>query len=123
MLNSLTGFAAAAGVGIGTVLVFSIVMSWVERGMLGSGTTRRGRHRERRGLAAAYRRRRAALLARGASLPAVVAAVETARRPRTAIVIAGGPGAMRRPGARHSYFDRPTGPRSRRSRTQATPRT
>ncbi|MEB3372326.1 hypothetical protein [Saccharopolyspora mangrovi] len=122
MLNSLTGFGVAASVGIGMVLGFSIVMSWVERGMLGSGTPRRGRHRERDGLAAVYRKRRAALLARGTSLPAVAAAVETMRRPRSRVVSAGGPGAMRRPGARHA-FDRPTAPRNRRSRTPARPRT
>ncbi|MDI2032835.1 hypothetical protein QFW96_29735 [Saccharopolyspora sp. TS4A08] len=123
MLNSLTGFAMAASIGIGMVLIFSIVMSWVERGMLGSGTTRRGKHRDRRSLAHAYRRHRAALMARGTSLPAVAAVVETARSPRGRVVSAGGPGAMRRPGARHSSFDRPTGPRNRRSRIPATPRT
>ncbi|RRO18329.1 hypothetical protein EIL87_08880 [Saccharopolyspora rhizosphaerae] len=122
MLNSLTGFAVAASVGLGTVLFFSIFMSWVERGMIGSGTSRRGRHRRRAGLAVAYRRHRAALLARGASLPAVTAVVETARRPRGRVV-AGGPGAMRRPGPRHHSFDPPTAPRSRRSRTPVTPRT
>ncbi|MBQ0924646.1 hypothetical protein [Saccharopolyspora endophytica] len=124
MLNSLTGFAGAAGIGIGMVLGFSIVMSWVERGMLGSGTTRRGRHRDhQRGLVAAYRRHRAALLARGAFLPAAAAVVATVRGPRGEVVVAGGPGAMRRPGAQHSSFDPPTPPRNRRSRTPATPRT
>ncbi|SFS32183.1 hypothetical protein [Saccharopolyspora flava] len=117
MLNSLTGFAMAASIGIGIVLIFSILMSWVERGMLGSGTTRRGRHREHAGLACAYRKHRAALMARGTSLPAVAALVETARSPRGRVVSAGGPGAMRRPGARHSSFDPPARPRNRAYRT------
>ncbi|MFC7344423.1 hypothetical protein [Saccharopolyspora griseoalba] len=110
-MNSLSGFAVAAGGGLGTILGILFVMLWVEQALLGPDP-RRGRHRDQR---AAARR----------SVPGKVfipamRAVGGMRRSRP-VVSAGGPGAMRRPGPRHS-FDPPIARGSRRSRTPATPR-
>ncbi|TDD53342.1 hypothetical protein [Saccharopolyspora elongata] len=133
MINSLAGFALAASIGIGAIIGSLITMSWVERKMLGSGVPRRetarGRHRETGRLVAEYRQQRAApggrprrnaLAAAFAVVLAVLRTSAEAVRGRAAAP-AGGPGAMRRPGPRHS-FDRPTGPGSRRSRILAKQR-
>ncbi|MGP4019870.1 hypothetical protein [Saccharopolyspora sp. 5N708] len=145
MINSLAGFAMAAAVGIGAIIGMLIVMSWVERRMLGSGVPRReparSRHRETSRFVAEYRHQRANLTAQPrahrSALSAVFAVVavvlavfsvgyETVRTPSGVVrsrraVSVGGPGAMRRPGPRHS-FDRPTERGSRRSRNRAKPR-
>ncbi|MCI2419965.1 hypothetical protein MOQ72_21185 [Saccharopolyspora sp. K220] len=145
MINSLAGFAMAAAVGIGSIIGMLVVMSWVERRMLGSGAPRReparSRPRETSRFVAEYRHQRASLNAptrthRNAlsavfSVVAVVLAVFSVgygsmRTPSEVVrsrrpVSVGGPGAMRRPGPRH-LFDRPTGRGSRRSRNRAKPR-
>ncbi|WP_190822637.1 hypothetical protein [Saccharopolyspora pogona] len=138
MINSLAGFALAATVGIGAIIGMLIAMSWVERRMLGSGVPRResvhGRHRGTSRLVAEYRQQRAVLGARPrirrnvpvlftvvAALLALCSAGNAVRMPTRRMAAAGGPGAMRRPGPRHS-FDRPTGRGSRRSRNRAKPR-
>lgn len=139
VINSLAGFALAATVGIGAIIGSLITMSWVERKMLGSGASRReserGRHREASRLVAEYRQQRAVLGARPrsrrnlslvftvvAAFLALCAVGGTAvRMPTRHVVAAGGPGAMRRPGPRHS-FDPPTERGSRRSRNRAKPR-
>ncbi|MEV0699270.1 hypothetical protein AB0I53_15305 [Saccharopolyspora sp. NPDC050389] len=135
MINSLAGFGLAAAVGIGAIIGSLITMSWVERKMLGSGVPRRetarGRHRETGNLVAEYRQQRAALGVRPRTRRnalAIVFAVFLAMLRMSAEAIrgrnvapAGGPGAMRRPGPRHS-FDRPTERGSRRSRSLAKQR-
>ncbi|MEV0051005.1 hypothetical protein AB0L13_17015 [Saccharopolyspora shandongensis] len=129
MINSLAGFAWAASIGIGAIIGMLIAMSWVERKMLGSGAPRRetarGRHRETGRLVGEYRQRAApgGRPRRNALAAVVLAMLRTsaeAVRGRDAAP-AGGPGAMRRPGPRHS-FDRPTGRGSRRSRILAKQR-
>ncbi|WP_143060854.1 hypothetical protein [Saccharopolyspora shandongensis] len=129
MINSLAGFTWAASIGIGAIIGMLIAMSWVERKMLGSGVPRRetarGRHRETGRLVAEYRQRAVpGGRPRRNALAAVVLAM--LRTPAEAVrgrdaAPAGGPGAMRRPGPRHS-FDRPTGRGSRRSRILAKQR-
>jgi hypothetical protein len=132
VINSLAGFAWAATIGIGAIIGMLITMSWVERKMLGAGVPRRetarGRHRETGKIVAEYRQQRAVSGGRTRRnalgvFAAVLAMLRTsaeAVRGRAAAP-AGGPGAMRRPGARHS-FDRPTGRGSRRSRILARQR-
>jgi hypothetical protein len=145
VINSLAGFAMAATVGIGAIIGSLITMSWVENRMLGSGAARResarGKHRETSKFVAEYRQQRAALSTplrtRRHAVPAVLAVAAvfltlfsvgyaTVRTPTEIVrsrrvASAGGPGAMRRPGPRHS-FDRPTERGSRRSRSRAKPR-
>ncbi|GAA2346599.1 hypothetical protein GCM10009854_24420 [Saccharopolyspora halophila] len=123
MINSLSGFAVAAVAGLGTIIGMLLVMVRVEQALVGTGTAR-GRHRRPGRLRSADRTRRAnprrRSLPGGAAVPALVRAMGAVRRPRE-VVSAGGPGAMRRPGIRHS-FDPPIARGSRRSRSPVTPR-
>lgn len=123
MINSLSGFAVAAGIGLGTIIGMSLVMVWVEQVLVGTGAPR-GRHREAGRLRAAHRTRRANVgrrsLPGGAAVPALMRAMGSVRRPRE-VVPAGGPGAMRRPEPRRS-FDPPIARGSRRNRSLVTPR-
>ncbi|GAA4883967.1 hypothetical protein GCM10023222_47710 [Saccharopolyspora cebuensis] len=103
MINSLSGFAVAASIGISAILVSLLGMCWVERRLVGSGRARR------RILPKVHRPVRAPLADRAVLL----------LRPPSPSWQRGGPGAMRRPRRWRGVL---TARGSRRSRNRVRPR-